>query len=586
MRLVDAPPGADAPGADAAGGGAAGPAPGSGAGAGALAGEPGAWRDVAGFYPEIVRWMDDVAARPPYSPAPGRRPPRCARLMWRSGSTVLFAWLDGTRWCPVIERHHKRNRAVIVGKCTDADCPRRGGGERFVPPQVAITGLCRFVSLHWTAGSDAPKPWGGRQPEYKPPEPTNGNALHDPNAAMQVWIGHARDWELRLAAHPAPACHAAGDDAAAGTMKWHPCRVAGRRGWEKTDALRGRFKAAWAIARHEPARPAAADGHDAGEYRLTYLGPIPAEACPPRWVHAASRTVGLTPCGRYAARAEVRRDGPIVIMRFDTGAGKTHQMIDYVKEVWDEWFAEAGTSRAAWVDMTEAQQQQLLAAHGDGPLIKIILPLRSLETDWRSRMAALPWVRVETYMGEDMRVREDVPDMERLTIVVNSCALLEPTTRPDPESGEPPRVPDLVIVDEPSAVARQLPFAAGPRGDRMREIHATLGFLFQARRVIFGEAQADEFAVALAECADPPREWEIVECPHHPRQHTRVLVVPECQARLLLTLSAENSRPVYVWCGQADDAVRWAAEWKHDFPELAPRCLALTADTDPHLYDR
>eukprot|EP00666_Eupelagonemidae_sp_cell4sb_P000868 gene868-19980_t len=61
MRLVDAPPGADAPGADAAGGGAAGPAPGSGAGAGALAGEPGAWRDVAGFYPEIVRWMDDVA---------------------------------------------------------------------------------------------------------------------------------------------------------------------------------------------------------------------------------------------------------------------------------------------------------------------------------------------------------------------------------------------------------------------------------------------------------------------------------------------------------------------------------------------
>eukprot|EP00666_Eupelagonemidae_sp_cell4sb_P017525 gene17525-21765_t len=58
MRLVDAPPGADAPGADAAGGGAAGPAPGSGAGAGALAGEPRALA-TAGFYPEIVRWMDD-----------------------------------------------------------------------------------------------------------------------------------------------------------------------------------------------------------------------------------------------------------------------------------------------------------------------------------------------------------------------------------------------------------------------------------------------------------------------------------------------------------------------------------------------
>ena len=52
----------------------------------------------------------------------------------------------------------------------------------------------------------------------------------------------------------------------------------------------------------------------------------------------------------------------------------------------------------------------------------------------------------------------------------------------------------------------------------------------------------------------------------------------------MLTHCAERERPVYVWCGQADEAHAWAGEWRAAWPEHSGRCFVVDRDTDPVLY--
>ena len=81
----------------------------------------------------------------------------------------------------------------------------------------------------------------------------------------------------------------------------------------------------------------------------------------------------------------------------DTGLGKTEQGLRLITTVWREWIDQvAALTPDEWVALPPDERQDLLAQHGGGPRIEIIVPLRSLEADWQLRIGRLaaPWLHI------------------------------------------------------------------------------------------------------------------------------------------------------------------------------------------------